>query len=91
MRAEWVKHNMPMNQPVDVARYIIQVSADPAAHGQALFVAGGKAVDIEAGLNRLEPQWLGADNSRDLNIGQDILGLVSLCPFIVRESLSGEW
>lgn len=85
-----------MNQPVDVARYIIQVSADPAAHGQALFVAGGKAVDIEEGLNRLEPQWLGADNSRDLNIGQDILGLVSFFSLLLvlckrRELLSGEW
>lgn len=77
MRAEWVKHDMPMNQPVDVARYIIQVTASPSAHGKALFVAGGNAVDIEEGLNATEPLWLGERNSRDLNIGQEILGLVS--------------
>jgi hypothetical protein len=69
---------MPLNTPVDVAKYIIQVTASPATHGKALFVTGGKAVDIEEGINRLEPQWLGEKNSRELNVGQEILGLVSL-------------
>ncbi|KIV78856.1 hypothetical protein PV11_06465 [Exophiala sideris] len=75
VRAEWTKNNMPMNKPSDVARYIIQVSADQQAHGKALFVTGGNAVDIEEGLNRTEPQWLGEKNSRELNQGQVILGL----------------
>jgi hypothetical protein len=66
-----------MNTPDDVAKYIIQVTADPKAHGKALFVTGGNAVDIEEGLNRTEPEWLGEKNSRELNEGQVILGLVS--------------
>ncbi len=69
---------MPMNTPLDVAKYIIQVTADPKAHGKGLFVTGGNAVDIEEGLNRTEPEWLGEKNSRELNEGQVILGLVSL-------------
>jgi hypothetical protein len=69
---------MPLNTPADVARYIVQVGADPTAHGKALFVTGGQAVDIEAGLDKTEPQWLGEKNSRDLNAGQVILGFVSL-------------
>lgn len=68
---------MPMNTPSDVARYIIQVAADERTHGKALFVTGGTAVDIEEGLNRTEPVWLGEKNSRELNEGQVILGLVS--------------
>ncbi|KIW13257.1 hypothetical protein PV08_08444 [Exophiala spinifera] len=75
VRAEWTKNNMPMNTPSDVAKYIIQVTADQTAHGKALFVTGGNAVDIEEGLNRTEPQWLGEKNSRELNEGQVILGL----------------
>ncbi|OCT52098.1 putative oxidoreductase,short chain dehydrogenase [Cladophialophora carrionii] len=75
VRAEWVKNDMPMNQPSDVAKYIIQVTASPTAHGKALFVTGGNAVDIEEGINRTEPQWLGEKNSRELNAGQVILGL----------------
>ncbi|KAG9783468.1 hypothetical protein KCU88_g3020, partial [Aureobasidium melanogenum] len=66
---------MPMNTPSDVARYIIQVAADERTHGKALFVTGGTAVDIEEGLNRTEPVWLGEKNSRELNEGQVILGL----------------
>ncbi|KAK5455139.1 hypothetical protein LTS15_005859 [Exophiala xenobiotica] len=75
VRAEWTKNNMPMNTPEDVAKYVIQVTADPKAHGKALFVTGGNAVDIEEGLNRTEPEWLGKKNSRELNEGQVILGL----------------
>lgn len=77
VRAEWVKNNMPLNTPSDVAKYIIQVTAEPTTHGKALFVTGGNAVDIEEGLNRTEPTWLGEKNSRELNAGQAILGLVS--------------
>jgi len=75
VRTEWTKNNMPMNTPLDVAKYIIQVTADPKAHGKGLFVTGGNAVDIEEGLNRTEPEWLGEKNSRELNEGQVILGL----------------
>jgi hypothetical protein len=70
-----------MNQPSDVAKYIIQVTADPTTHGKALFVTGGNAVDIEEGMNRTEPEWLGEKNSRELNAGQVILGLVSFHTF----------
>jgi hypothetical protein len=69
---------MPLNTPLDVAKYIIQVTAEPTTHGRALFVTGGNAVDIEEGLDRTEPEWLGEKNSRELNAGQVILGLVSV-------------
>lgn len=78
VREAWVKNNLPLNMPLDVAKYIIQVSADSKAHGQALYVTGGAAVDMEEGLNKTEPLWLGEKHSRDLNAGQVILGLVSL-------------
>ncbi|KAK5222094.1 hypothetical protein LTS03_008625 [Exophiala xenobiotica] len=86
VRAEWTKNNMPLNTPDDVAKYIIQVTADPKAHGKALFVTGGNAVDIEEGLNRTEPEWLGEKNSRELNEGQVILGLY--CREEARQRLS---
>jgi len=78
---------MPLNTPADVAQYIIQVSAEPATHGKALFVTGGNAVDIEEGINRTEPQWLGEQNSRDLNAGQVILGLVSSLEHFTKKIL----
>lgn len=78
IRDEWNRNNMPMNTPEHIAGYIIQATADPKTHGKALYVAGGNAVDIEEGIWRLEPQWLGEKNSRDLKVGNAIMGLVSL-------------
>ncbi|KEF51188.1 uncharacterized protein A1O9_12802 [Exophiala aquamarina CBS 119918] len=71
----WTENKMPLNTPADVARYIIQVTAEPATHGKALFITGGNAVDIEEGLAKTQPQWLGEKNSRDFTLGQEILGL----------------
>ncbi len=90
VRAEWVKNSMPMNTPAEVAQYIVQVTADPTTNGKALFVTGGNAVDIEEGLNRTEPSWLGEKNSLELNAGQVILGLVSLAlPFLGARGTRG--
>lgn len=69
IRDEWNRKDMPMNTALDVANYIIQATADEETHGKALYVAGGNAVDIEEGIWRLEPQWLGEKNSRDLKAG----------------------
>ena len=77
IRDEWNRKDMPMNTALDVAKYIIQATADEKTHGKALYVAGGNAVDIEEGIWRLEPQWLGEKNSRDLKAGQVIMGVVS--------------
>lgn len=41
--------------------------------GKILFVAGGESYEIEDALQRLEPQWLGAENSRILERGQAYL------------------
>ena len=83
----WQDKKMPLNTPADVAKYIIQVTAEPQTHGKALFVTGGNAVDIEQGLAETQPQWLGEKNSKEFNIGQEILGLVSCALlFLPRES-----
>jgi hypothetical protein len=66
-----------MNQPSDVAAHIIQVGADATTHGKALFVSGGNAFDIEEGIERTQPQWLGEKNSREMDAGQAVLGVVS--------------
>lgn len=78
VRNKWVKERMPMNQPVDVAKSIVQCSADGGMNGTALFVTGGRIFDTEAGIDRTLPQWMGEENAREFLKGQKILGLVSL-------------
>lgn len=78
MRDLWVRNSLPLNAPDDVARIILQCAADQALHGKAVYVADGKGFDIEEGLERLEPEWLGEKQARDLAKGQAVLGTVSM-------------
>lgn len=41
--------------------------------GKFLFVAGGQSYEIEDKMNELEPEWLGRENSRVLERGQEFL------------------
>jgi hypothetical protein len=81
VHAKWIRNDMPINTPLDVAKYTIQVTADPQANGKALYITGGNAFDIEAGLRETQPQWLGPKNSQELEQGQVILGVVSSMPY----------
>lgn len=74
----WSREGLPMNTPADVARIIVQCSADGGMNGTALFVSGGRFFDTEEGVDRCLPQWLGEDNAREFLKGQEVLGLVGL-------------
>ena len=41
--------------------------------GKIVWVAGGESYEIEDAIQRLEPQWLGMENSKVLKKGQDFL------------------
>jgi hypothetical protein len=82
----WRRLKLPANEPEDVALSIVTCSIanrgrNGKAHkgavlpfaGKIVFVAGGKSYEIEDRLQRLEPQWLGVENSRVLEIGQAYL------------------
>ena len=83
--AGWEQLKLPVNEPEDVATaMLICATANRAEaqthngglsrfHGRILFVAGGKSYEIEERLQRLEPQWLGTENSRLVALGEDYL------------------
>ncbi|KAH7124570.1 short-chain dehydrogenase/reductase SDR [Dactylonectria macrodidyma] len=87
VRERWVRESLPMNTPDQVARLILQCAGDPDIHGKAVYVAGGEGFDIEEGINRLEPDWLGEQQAADLAKGQGVLGLLTRH---IRERL-GVW
>lgn len=70
----WMKAKLPCNTPADVAYIIAGVLADSALNGKSMYVEGGRAWEIEANIDRLEPQWLGEEQSRSLAQGQAVLG-----------------
>ena len=74
IRENWVKEGLPVNQPEDVARVILEMAGEGGGNGKAVFVEGGRGWDIEEGINRCEEQWLGEVVSRTLARGQEVLG-----------------
>lgn len=70
----WFKAGLPVNRPLDVAKIMANVLADQELNGKSMYVEGGRAWEIEASIDRLEPQWLGEEPSRSLQKGQQVLG-----------------
>ncbi|RDW92379.1 3-hydroxyacyl-CoA dehydrogenase type-2 [Coleophoma crateriformis] len=73
IRAQWMEENLPVNQPGDVGRVMIEVGANSKWHGRAVFVEGGRGWDIDEGIDRTEGQWMGEELSRTLAKGQAVL------------------
>lgn len=71
---DWLKAGLPTNSPLDVAKITAGLVVDEKLNGTSMYVEGGRGWEIEANLDRLEPQWLGEQPSRSLAKGQAVLG-----------------
>lgn len=71
---DWHKAGLPSNEPVDVARVIAGVMADSSLNGGAMYVEGGRAWEIEQGIDQCAPQWMGEKQCADFLDGQKVLG-----------------
>ena len=74
IQADWLNAKLPANEPEDVARVIAEIVVSKGLNGKSMYVEGGRAWEIEDNLEGLEPQWLGQEPSRTLNLGQKVLG-----------------
>jgi NAD(P)-dependent dehydrogenase (short-subunit alcohol dehydrogenase family) len=50
---------LPLQTADDVAATVLQAATNPKLHGAAVFVGGGKNIDVEQGFSATESQWLG--------------------------------
>ena len=82
---EWKAAKLPVNQPVDVGKVIVDVTRSEGLNGKAFYIEGGRAWEIEDNIERLEPQWMGEEPSRSLAKGQEVLGRVSYPPCEYRQ------
>ncbi|OJJ97856.1 hypothetical protein ASPACDRAFT_45156 [Aspergillus aculeatus ATCC 16872] len=73
----WKQAQLPVNSPLSVAVIVAGLVADPTINGKSIYVEGGRGWEIEDNLDRLEPEWLGAEPSRSLARGQEFLALGS--------------
>ncbi|KAK3320000.1 hypothetical protein B0T19DRAFT_276736 [Cercophora scortea] len=75
VKPRWTAEKMPLNTPADVARYIVQCTADDGLNGKAVLVAGGRGFDTEEGIEKSLGVWMGEENAVAFQKGQEILGL----------------
>lgn len=82
----WYERGLPVNEPEDVGRAILlcatanrgpwgsthQGARLPFA-GKIVYMAGGESYEIEDEMQKLERVWLGEENSRELEKGQEYL------------------
>jgi hypothetical protein len=80
IRPVWTEKNPLLNTAAQVARTSLEAAGNTELNGKAFYVAGGDAVDIDDGIQDLEPQWLGQKRAADLANGQQVLGLVCSVP-----------
>ena len=71
---DWKRANLPVNTPLDVGRIMAGVVCQAGLNGKAMYVEGGRGWEIEDNIDRLEPQWLGVEQSETLKKGQQVLG-----------------
>jgi len=70
----WDKAGLPSNQPDDVARVIIGVLAEGKVNGGTMYIEGGRAWNVEQGLLKTRPEWLGEKQAKDLDQGTELMG-----------------
>ncbi|KAE8381781.1 putative 3-hydroxyacyl-CoA dehydrogenase [Aspergillus bertholletiae] len=81
---DWQKGDLPVNGPEDIASVLVAIAAagpdwdnklQRGLHGRAIYVLGGQSYDIEEGLDKTEPIWLGKDASAKVKLAQQSLGV----------------
>ena len=70
----WAKAGLPANTAEDVASVIVGVLADSSLNGSTMYIEGGRAWNVEAGLMKLKPQWIGEKQNSDLDKGTELMG-----------------
>jgi len=70
----WAKAQLPSNEPADVAMIIAGVMADKMLNGASLYVEGGRAWDVEPGIDGTMPTWMGEERCAEWRRGQIVLG-----------------
>ncbi|GAB7339210.1 hypothetical protein MBLNU457_5869t1 [Dothideomycetes sp. NU457] len=70
----WAEAGLPTNEPEDVAMVIAGVMTDNMLNGASLYVEGGRAWDVEPGIDGLMPEWMGEKRCAEWRRGQVVLG-----------------
>ena len=74
IESTWEQAGLPSNTAEDVAKVIVDVLSDSSLNGGTMYVEGGPAWNVETGLTKLRPQWIGEKQASDLDRGTALMG-----------------
>lgn len=83
------EHKIPLNTPDDVAAFTQYVAASEKVNGQNVYIGGGRGFDIEDGLARTMPEWLGQENLDGWALQAKAFGQVSSA-LLLSETMYGD-
>jgi len=72
----WQKYNLPVNKPAGVAKIVLGVASSKGLNGRAVYIEGDRGWEIEENIDRLAPQWMGEQQSKDFLLGNKIMEMV---------------
>jgi NAD(P)-dependent dehydrogenase (short-subunit alcohol dehydrogenase family) len=70
-------NGLPVNSATDCARIAIALQSEERVFGKSLFIAGGRAWEVEESLEATMPLWLGEQPTKEMRDGLKILSQVS--------------
>lgn len=73
----FTENGIPLNSADDVARYTQAVGGDAALNGLVVYVVGGKGFDVDEGIFKLLPQWLGEENAKAWDLHNEVFNKMS--------------
>jgi short-subunit dehydrogenase len=75
---QWRKHNLPVNEPTGVAEIIVGIASHKGMNGKAIYIEGNRGWDVEENIDKLSPQWMGEQQTKDFYRGTGIIQSVRL-------------
>ena len=74
----WYKAKLPVNQPDDVAKVIVDIVQSKSRNGGAFYVEGGRAWEVDRAMFSIaQDTWMGRERRIEWERGQEVLGIVS--------------
>jgi hypothetical protein len=81
------KHDLAVNVPDDLATTILGLLTEENMYGKGVYVEGARGWEIEDGLVKTMPEWLGKEPTQRLWDGLKLVATVSLLSFLNSDPL----
>ena len=80
---------LEFNVPEDVAKIVVGLGTEPGMNGKTIYIEGARGWEIEEGIDRTMPQWLGEEPTARLREGLKLVGTVCFAQVYFPDYIGG--